>query len=71
MVSCDVESLFINIPSVKTIEILLKRVFIDSRYNFHRLYKEELRHLLSLYTQESHFQFDNKFYEQIDGVSMG
>ena len=49
----------------------MNRVFTDSRDNFHGLNKEELRRLLSLFTQESHFQFDNKFYEQIDGFSMG
>jgi hypothetical protein len=38
---------------------------------FHGLTKEELEKLLIVCTQESHFQFNNEFFDQIDGVSMG
>jgi hypothetical protein len=33
--------------------------------------KEVLEKLLKICTQESHFQFNGKYYDQIDGVSMG
>jgi len=72
MVSFDVESLFTNIPTDETIEIILNRVFPDDESTrFHDLTRPELKRLLEICTRESHFQFNNKFYDQIDGVAMG
>jgi hypothetical protein len=71
MLSFDVESLFTNIPTVETIQIILKLVYTKKKKFFHGLMKEELEKLLIVCTQESHFQFNNEFFDQIDGVSMG
>jgi hypothetical protein len=70
MVSFDIESLFTNIPTQETIEIILNLVF-EKNENFHGLEREDLKRLLTICTQESHFQFNGKFYDQVDGVSMG
>jgi len=72
MVSFDVESLFTNIPTDETIEIILNRAFPDDESTrFHDLTRPELKRLLEICIRESHFQFNNKFYDQIDGVAMG
>jgi len=85
MVSFDVESLFTNVPTLETIEIILDEVFKprddDENVDFetffgvvilaHGFTREELKKLLIICTQESHFQFNGEFYDQIDGVAMG
>ena len=72
LVSFDVESLFTNVPTLETIEILLELAFSnEEQTSFHGMSREELRYLLIVCTQESHFQFDGKYYDQIDGVAMG
>ena len=71
MLSFDVESLFTNIPTLETIDIILKLVYKKNRKFLHGLDKDELRKLLIVCTQESHFQFNNEFFDQVDGVSMG
>ena len=71
MLSFDVESLFTNIPTLETIAIITKLVFKGNRKFFHGLEKEELEKLLIICTQESHFQFNGEFFDQVDGVSMG
>ena len=38
---------------------------------FHDLSREELKKLLTICTQESHFQFNGQYYDQVDGVAMG
>ena len=70
MISFDVESLFTNVPVKETIDIILARAFKDCD-EYHGLKEKDLRELLQICVQESHFQFDNEFYDQIDGVSMG
>ena len=70
MVSFDIVSLFTNIPTLETIEIILSRAFKDNTL-FHGLDREALRKLLIICTQESHFQFNGQFYDQKDGVAMG
>ena len=70
MLSFDVESLFTNIPTLETIEIILGKIYIKNKKYFHGLTKE-LEKPLKVCTQESHFQFNEQYYDQIDGVSMG
>lgn len=70
MASFDVESLFTNVPTLETIELILDAVYKDNG-KFEGLEKEDLRTLLTICVQQSHFQFNGKFYDQIDGVSMG
>ena len=88
MVSFDVESLFTNIPTDETIEIILSKIYGPARVLnektgnmimnpnrkkalFHGLTSDELKELLEVCTKRSHFQFDGKFYDQVDGVAMG
>jgi len=72
MVSFDVESLFTNIPTTETINIILDRAFPNSEtLKFEGMKRETLKKLLIICTQESHFQFNGRCYEQIDGVAMG
>jgi hypothetical protein len=69
MVSFDVESLFTNIPTTETINIILDRAFPNSEtLKFEGMKRETLKKLLIICTQESHFQFNGRCYEQIDGV---
>ena len=77
LVSFDVESLFTNIPTIETIEILLDLAFkrdvnnVSNSNLFHGMDRSELKELLIICTQQSHFQFKGEFYDQIDGVAMG
>jgi len=71
MLSFDVESLFTSIPTLETIDITIKLVYTRNRRYFHGLTKHELSKLLIVCTQQSHFQFNNDFFDQVDGVSMG
>ena len=71
MISFDVESLFTNIPTTETIEMILDLVYTKGVELFHDLARDELNKLLVICTQESHFQFNGQFYDQIDGVAMG
>ena len=71
IVSFDVESLFTNVPTNETIEIILNEVYKGEVTIFHDLTPEELEKLLRICTQESHFQFNGKYYDQLDGVAMG
>ncbi|XP_066934351.1 uncharacterized protein [Clytia hemisphaerica] len=69
-VSYDVESLFTNVPVRETIDYILDEIYVhgklpklSSRLIFKRL-------LMKLST-ESLFLFNDKFYQQIDGCTMG
>ena len=69
-VSFDVVSLFTNVPLKRTIDLVLKRVFDEKLINT-TLSKRTLKKLISDSCSKTAFSFDNKIYEQIDGVSMG
>lgn len=71
LASYDVQSLFTNIPTIETIEIILNEVFKDGIQKFHDLNRRQLKKLLVICIQESHFQFNGEFYDQVDGVAMG
>ena len=71
LVSFDVESLFTNVPTLETIELILDLAFPADTTRFHELTREDLKELLIICTQQSHFQFNGKYYDQIDGVAMG
>ena len=69
MVSYDVISLFTNIPLNETMNIAVEVIFKNNP-NI-KITKPELVKLLKFATSETHFLFDNKFYDRIDGVVMG
>ena len=70
MASLDVESLFTNVPLDETNKICIDQLF-KSEMTVSGLNKKKMFEMLSLTLKESIFLFDNKYYSQIDGVSMG
>ena len=70
MVSSDVASLFTNVPLEETIEIILKRIYINKEITTD-IPKQEMKELLILFTKNVHFTFNNETYIQVDGVAMG
>ena len=70
MASFDVVSLFTNMPLNETIEICLDKLYSDTDL-VHNLPRKTLKTLLNYACKENHFLFDEKFFDQIDGVSMG
>ena len=70
MSSSDVFSLFTNIPLIETIDLCLNRLYVHTD-KVCGISKGNLRKLMLYASKENHFIFDNKFFDQIDGVSMG
>ena len=68
LVSCDVASLFTNIPLQETIDIAINLVF-NHNPNLN-ITKKELKKLLLFATSKTHCLLNSKFYNQIDGVVM-
>ena len=69
LVSYNVTSLFTNIPLQETIDIAINLIF-NHNPNL-SITKKELRKLFRFATSQTHFIFNSKFYNQIDGVVMG
>ena len=70
MVSFDVVSLFTNVPLEQTIEIILKRIYINKEITTN-IPKKEMKELLFLCTKNVYFTFSNQIYIQLDGVAIG
>ena len=68
LVSCDVTSLFTNIPLQGTIDIVINLIF-NPNLNLN-ITRKELKKFILLATQQTYFIFNSKFYNQIDGVAM-
>ena len=68
LVSYDVNSLFTNIPLQETIDIAINLIF-NHNPNLN-ITRKELKQLFLFATYQTHFIFNNKFYNQIDGVAM-
>ncbi|XP_068745198.1 uncharacterized protein [Montipora capricornis] len=69
MCSLDVSSLFTNVPLDETRNISLDKLY--SLADPPALPRVVSRKLLEFATKKSHFLFDGKYYDQIDGVAMG
>ena len=69
LVSYDVTSLFTNIPLQETIDIAINLIF-NHNPNLN-ITKKELKKLFLFATSQTHFIFNSKFYNQIDGVAIG
>ena len=65
MCSFDANSLVTNVPLDETINISIDKLFRNP--NPPNLPKEVMRALLEFVTKQSHFIFDGKYYDQIDG----
>ena len=70
MASLDVDSLFTNIPLEETINICVDNLYNDNE-NPPNIPKHNFRNLLNIVTKETFFMFNNKYYKQVDGVTMG
>ena len=68
LVSYDVTSLFTNIPLQETIYIATNLIF-NHNPNLN-ITRKELKKLFLFATSKTHFIFNSKFYNQIDGASM-
>ena len=69
LVSYDVTSLFTNIPLQETIDIAINLIF-NHNHNLN-ITKKKLKKLFLFATSQTHFIFNSKFYNQIDGAVMG
>ena len=69
-VSYDVDSLFTNIPLMETIEYIIKQIYTENKLP-KICSKLIFKRLLIKITTECTFLFNNNFYKQIDGCSMG
>ena len=70
MVSFEVNSLFTNVPFEKTIEITLERIYEHKQINTSRS-KKEMKQLLTFWTKNTHFTYNNTVHRQNDVVAMG
>ena len=69
LVSYDITSLFTNIPLQETIDIAINLIF-NHNPNLN-ITRKELKKLFLFATSQTHFIFNSKFYNQIDGAAMG
>ncbi|XP_068757563.1 uncharacterized protein [Montipora capricornis] len=65
----QVFSLFTNVPLEETLNICLDKLYYLA--DPPALPRVVLRKVLEFATKKSHFLFDDKYYDQIDGVAMG
>ena len=69
LVSYNVTSLFNTIPLQETIDIAINLIF-NHNLNLN-ITKKELKKFFLFAASQTHFIFNGKFYNQIDGVAMG
>ena len=69
LVSYDVTSLFTNIPLEETINIAIEVIF-QNNPNIN-ISQADLKKLFKIATAQTHFLFNDQYYDQIDGVAMG
>ena len=69
LVSYDVTSPFTNIPLQETIDIVINLIF-NQNPNL-SITRKELKKIFLFPTSQTHFVFNSKFYNQIDGLTMG
>ena len=70
LISRNVASIFTKVPLKKTVNIILKRIYNQKQIPT-SLSKGSLKKLILDTCQKTAFSFNNKMYEQLDGVSMG
>jgi len=71
MISFDIQSLFTNIPVCETTEVICNKLYCTDPKLRPFIPEDYFRKLLEFTTTDTHFLFNNKYYEQCDGVSMG
>ena len=70
LVSFDVVSLFTNVPLKRTVNVIIDRIYKDKVIETN-LKKNTLKKLVLDCCTKTAFSFNDKIYEQIDGVCMG
>ena len=70
LVSFDVVSLFTNVPLKRTINIIVNRIYEEKLIDT-KLRKHTLKKLILDCCTKTTFSFNDKLYEQTDGVCMG
>ena len=65
----SISSLFTNISLQETIDIAINLIF-DRNSNL-TITKKELKNLFLFATSKTHFIFNSRFYNQVDGLVMG
>ena len=69
LVSYDVTRFFTNIPLQETMVVAINLIF---NHNLNvNITRKELKKLFLFATSQTHFIFNSKFFNQIDGVAMG
>lgn len=71
MISFDIESLFTNVPVDRTIDIICNKLYYTDPKLRPFIPEHYLRQLLEYATKWTHFLFNDTYYDQHDGVSMG
>ena len=70
IISFDVVSLFTSIPLDYTIDLILRRIYVNKEIAT-EIPKKDMKTLLLLCTKQVHFTFNDEIYTQKDGVAMG
>ena len=71
LASFDIESLYTNIPLSETIDICLSKLYNSPTATFIGLSRDSFKTLLELSVKYCFFMFNNRFYQQLDGLGMG
>ena len=69
ILSYDVGSIFTNIPLSETIDIAVNLILENTKDL--KFSENELTNLFRFATSQTHFYFDEKIFDQVDGVAMG
>ena len=67
--SFDVTNIFTNVPLQETINIAIDNIF-ENQPDI-KISCSDLNKLFLYATAQTHFIFNNDFYDQLDGVAMG
>ena len=71
-VSCDVTSLYTNIPIIDTLNIIKDYVNNDDKFTRKMVMpQDKFLDLVNLVLITTWYSFDSQFYQQTDGVAMG
>ena len=71
MTSFDIESLYTNVPVKETIELLVNHIYDTEGTSVRNMKKKTFKDLLNIATSNSFFVFNNKYYNQTEGLAMG
>ena len=82
MISFDVTSLFTKVPLTYTIDLVLNRMYgpehncpkyirSHSDWCTRCLNRKDMKKLLNIATSDTHFSFNNIYYQQHNGIAMG